>query len=155
MILSRVLLVVIALIAAYVASRRPSDILSMVAWAFSLAASGDFRTSSSFPNTNRFLVPSKKELTIFCLSLSISFSPFFQGTSLVSFLVCGGRGTTALEQLLVRQSASSSVYSTCSAPSMAVCRTGSQSDHTTAFLPPPLRSSASPSGWPSCLWSPS
>ena len=41
MILSRVLLVVIALFAAYVASRKPSDILSMVAWAFSLAASGE------------------------------------------------------------------------------------------------------------------
>eukprot|EP00929_Paragymnodinium_shiwhaense_P058537 TRINITY_DN29312_c0_g1_i1.p1 TRINITY_DN29312_c0_g1~~TRINITY_DN29312_c0_g1_i1.p1 ORF type:complete len:614 (-),score=96.52 TRINITY_DN29312_c0_g1_i1:278-1906(-) len=39
---SRVLLVLIAVLAAAVASTRPSDILSMVAWAFSLAAAGNF-----------------------------------------------------------------------------------------------------------------
>ena len=40
--ISRVLLVVIALISAGTAASRPADILSMVAWAFSLAASGNF-----------------------------------------------------------------------------------------------------------------
>jgi cation/acetate symporter len=40
--IARILLVGVALIAAYVASTRPSDILSMVAWAFSLAAAGLF-----------------------------------------------------------------------------------------------------------------
>lgn len=39
---ARVILVVIALIAAFVARTKPSDILSMVAWAFSIAASGLF-----------------------------------------------------------------------------------------------------------------
>lgn len=39
---ARVILVVIALFAAWVASTKPSDILSMVAWAFSIAASGLF-----------------------------------------------------------------------------------------------------------------
>jgi cation/acetate symporter len=39
---SRILLVGVAVVAAYVASTRPSDILSMVAWAFSLAAAGIF-----------------------------------------------------------------------------------------------------------------
>jgi len=39
---SRVFLIVIALICAYVASTKPADILSMVAWAFSLAATGNF-----------------------------------------------------------------------------------------------------------------
>jgi cation/acetate symporter len=42
LIVSRVLLIVVALGAAYVASTRPADILSMVAWAFSLAAAGLF-----------------------------------------------------------------------------------------------------------------
>ncbi len=42
LIVSRVLLVVVACAAAYVASTRPSDILAMVAWAFSLAAAGLF-----------------------------------------------------------------------------------------------------------------
>ncbi len=42
LIVSRVLLVVVAIAAAYVASTRPADILSMVAWAFSLAAAGLF-----------------------------------------------------------------------------------------------------------------
>lgn len=39
---ARVLLVVVALVAAYVASTRPGGILAMVAWAFSIAASGLF-----------------------------------------------------------------------------------------------------------------
>ncbi len=39
---SRALLVVVAVAAAYVASTKPADILSMVAWAFSLAAAGIF-----------------------------------------------------------------------------------------------------------------
>jgi cation/acetate symporter len=42
MLISRCLLIVIAILAALVASTKPSDILSMVAWAFSLAASGNF-----------------------------------------------------------------------------------------------------------------
>ena len=42
LIVSRVLLVVVALLAAYTASTKPADILSMVAWAFSLAAAGIF-----------------------------------------------------------------------------------------------------------------
>ena len=42
LIVSRVLLVIVACLAAYVASTRPSDILAMVAWAFSLAAAGLF-----------------------------------------------------------------------------------------------------------------
>jgi cation/acetate symporter len=42
LIVSRVLLVVVALLAAWTASQRPADILSMVAWAFSLAAAGLF-----------------------------------------------------------------------------------------------------------------
>lgn len=42
LIIARVLLVVVAIVAAYVASTKPSDILSMVAWAFSLAAAGLF-----------------------------------------------------------------------------------------------------------------
>jgi cation/acetate symporter len=42
LIISRVLLVVIAFLAAWTASQRPADILSMVAWAFSLAAAGLF-----------------------------------------------------------------------------------------------------------------
>jgi cation/acetate symporter len=37
-----VLLVVVAIIAAWVASTKPSTILAMVAWAFSIAASGLF-----------------------------------------------------------------------------------------------------------------
>jgi len=40
--IARILLVGVAIVAAYVASTRPSDILSMVAWAFSLAAAGLF-----------------------------------------------------------------------------------------------------------------
>jgi len=42
LIVSRVLLVVVAASAAYVASTKPSDILAMVSWAFSLAAAGLF-----------------------------------------------------------------------------------------------------------------
>jgi cation/acetate symporter len=42
MVVSRILLFFVALLAAYVASTRPSDILAMVAWAFSLAAAGLF-----------------------------------------------------------------------------------------------------------------
>jgi cation/acetate symporter len=39
---ARVLLVIVALVAAYTASKRPADIVAMVAWAFSLAAGGLF-----------------------------------------------------------------------------------------------------------------
>jgi cation/acetate symporter len=39
---ARVLLVVVALCAAYLASTRPGDILAMVGWAFSLAMAGNF-----------------------------------------------------------------------------------------------------------------
>src|SRR5918998_1139930 len=39
---ARVLLVLVAIIAAYTASTRPADILAMVSWAFSLAAGGLF-----------------------------------------------------------------------------------------------------------------
>ncbi|HEV7329305.1 MAG TPA: sodium:solute symporter family protein [Bosea sp. (in: a-proteobacteria)] len=42
LIVSRVLLVLVAVLAAYTASTRPSDILAMVSWAFSLAAGGLF-----------------------------------------------------------------------------------------------------------------
>ncbi|WP_333825011.1 sodium:solute symporter family protein [Pinisolibacter sp.] len=42
LIASRVLLLFVAIFAAYVASTKPADILSMVAWAFSLAAAGIF-----------------------------------------------------------------------------------------------------------------
>jgi cation/acetate symporter len=42
LVVSRVLLVMVALLAAWTASQRPADILSMVAWAFSLAAAGLF-----------------------------------------------------------------------------------------------------------------
>ncbi len=42
MVVSRVLLVIVAIAAAYVASTRPTDIVAMVAWAFSLAAAGLF-----------------------------------------------------------------------------------------------------------------
>jgi len=42
LIVSRVLLLVVAVAAAYTASTRPADILAMVAWAFSLAAAGIF-----------------------------------------------------------------------------------------------------------------
>ncbi len=42
LVVSRILLLVVAVAAAYVASTRPADILSMVAWAFSLAAAGIF-----------------------------------------------------------------------------------------------------------------
>jgi cation/acetate symporter len=42
LVISRILLVVVALLAAWTASQRPADILSMVAWAFSLAAAGLF-----------------------------------------------------------------------------------------------------------------
>ena len=42
LLVSRALLVIVAIIAAYVASTRPADILAMVAWAFSLAAAGLF-----------------------------------------------------------------------------------------------------------------
>ncbi|MCC2689579.1 MAG: sodium:solute symporter, partial [Rhizobiaceae bacterium] len=42
LIVSRILLVVVAVAAAYVASTKPGDILAMVSWAFSLAAAGLF-----------------------------------------------------------------------------------------------------------------
>jgi cation/acetate symporter len=42
LVVSRVLLVLVALCAAYVASTKPGDILAMVSWAFSLAAAGLF-----------------------------------------------------------------------------------------------------------------
>lgn len=42
LIVSRILLVLVAIAAAYVASTRPADILAMVSWAFSLAAAGLF-----------------------------------------------------------------------------------------------------------------
>ncbi len=42
LVVSRVLLLFVAVAAAYVASTKPADILSMVAWAFSLAAAGIF-----------------------------------------------------------------------------------------------------------------
>jgi cation/acetate symporter len=42
LIIARVLLILVAIIAAYVASFRPADIVAMVAWAFSLAAAGLF-----------------------------------------------------------------------------------------------------------------
>ena len=42
LIVARALLIVVAVFAAWLASTKPSDILSMVAWAFSLAASGLF-----------------------------------------------------------------------------------------------------------------
>jgi cation/acetate symporter len=42
LIVSRVLLVLVAVLAAWTASTRPSDILAMVSWAFSLAAGGLF-----------------------------------------------------------------------------------------------------------------
>jgi cation/acetate symporter len=42
LVVSRILLVVVAAMAAYVASTKPSDILAMVSWAFSLAAAGLF-----------------------------------------------------------------------------------------------------------------
>jgi len=42
LVVARTLLIIVALIAAYVASHRPADIVAMVAWAFSLAAAGLF-----------------------------------------------------------------------------------------------------------------
>jgi len=39
---ARVLLLIVAVLAAYVASTRPADILAMVGWAFSLAMAGNF-----------------------------------------------------------------------------------------------------------------
>jgi len=42
LVVARVLLVLVAVAAAYTASTKPADILSMVAWAFSLAAAGIF-----------------------------------------------------------------------------------------------------------------
>jgi cation/acetate symporter len=42
LVVARVLLVIVAVAAAYTASTKPADILSMVAWAFSLAAAGIF-----------------------------------------------------------------------------------------------------------------
>jgi cation/acetate symporter len=42
LIVSRILLVVVAVFGAWLASTKPADILSMVAWAFSIAASGLF-----------------------------------------------------------------------------------------------------------------
>jgi cation/acetate symporter len=42
LVISRVLLVIVAIAAAWTASQRPADILAMVAWAFSLAAGGLF-----------------------------------------------------------------------------------------------------------------
>jgi len=42
LVVARTLLVVVAVCAAWVAATKPADILSMVAWAFSLAAAGNF-----------------------------------------------------------------------------------------------------------------
>jgi len=42
LVVARILLIVVAIVAAYVASTRPAGILAMVAWAFSIAASGLF-----------------------------------------------------------------------------------------------------------------
>jgi len=42
LLIARVLLVLVAIAAAWVASTRPADILAMVSWAFSLAAAGNF-----------------------------------------------------------------------------------------------------------------
>jgi cation/acetate symporter len=42
LVVARILLIVVAIIAAWVASTRPAGILAMVAWAFSIAASGLF-----------------------------------------------------------------------------------------------------------------
>jgi cation/acetate symporter len=42
LLVSRILLVIVAVVAAYVASTRPADILAMVSWAFSIAAAGLF-----------------------------------------------------------------------------------------------------------------
>jgi cation/acetate symporter len=42
LVIARVLLIIVAILAAYVASGRPADIVAMVAWAFSLAAAGLF-----------------------------------------------------------------------------------------------------------------
>jgi cation/acetate symporter len=42
LVVARILLVCVAIVAAYVASTRPAGILAMVAWAFSIAASGLF-----------------------------------------------------------------------------------------------------------------
>ncbi len=42
LIIARVILIIVALIAAWVAAQRPADIVAMVAWAFSLAAAGLF-----------------------------------------------------------------------------------------------------------------
>jgi cation/acetate symporter len=42
LVIARVLLIVVAILAAWVASGRPADIVAMVAWAFSLAAGGLF-----------------------------------------------------------------------------------------------------------------
>jgi cation/acetate symporter len=42
LVVARVLLVVVAVVAAYLASTKPGDILAMVGWAFSLAMAGNF-----------------------------------------------------------------------------------------------------------------
>jgi cation/acetate symporter len=42
LVVSRILLVIVAVVAAYVASTKPADILAMVSWAFSIAAAGLF-----------------------------------------------------------------------------------------------------------------
>jgi cation/acetate symporter len=42
LLIARILLVLVAIAAAWVASTRPADILAMVSWAFSLAAAGNF-----------------------------------------------------------------------------------------------------------------
>ncbi len=42
LVIARVLLILVAILAAYVAAQKPSTILAMVAWAFSIAASGLF-----------------------------------------------------------------------------------------------------------------
>lgn len=42
LVIARVLLILVAIVAAWVASGRPADIVAMVAWAFSLAAAGLF-----------------------------------------------------------------------------------------------------------------
>ena len=42
LVVARILLILVAICAAWLASTKPADILSMVAWAFSLAAAGNF-----------------------------------------------------------------------------------------------------------------
>jgi cation/acetate symporter len=42
LVVARVLLLIVAVLAAFTASTKPADILAMVSWAFSLAAAGNF-----------------------------------------------------------------------------------------------------------------